>query len=259
MKNILTSLIFFICLSSCKRNNEICNPSLNGNFDFQIYEYVLDTILETDTAYINKDIFFKTNPAFTNTSWTIGNDPRIFTTNIVNLKFFNPENINVKLSATGINKFCSSEQFTVSKPFVLLDDNGTIKSPLIGTYQGYNSDKPSDTFTISIKFWFGLRYPWWGNGAYSVENLPKGYVDSTQNFNGFNRPEIKGIIASTGYKNIAIDKSGYFPAAGIKGYGNLRRGLADTLLFTYTIIDTLKFNQTGQLEYLKKIFKGIKK
>ena len=159
----------------------------------------------------------------------------------------------------GINKFCTPEQFTKTMPFVFLNDNGTIISPIVGSYHGYNIDKPSDTFTVSIKFWIGVRYPWWSNGAYSVENLPKGYFDTTQNFNGYKRPEIKGIISSNGYKNIAIDKSGYWPATGIKGYGNLKRGINDTLQFAYTVIDTIKFNQTGKLSFSKKTFLGLKK
>jgi hypothetical protein len=259
MKKVLIFISLTTLIICCRKKEVACNNSAGGNFGFKSYEFVLDTILETDTSFANRDIVFKANSNYSNIAWTIGNDPRTFTTSSVNLKFISPDNIMVKLNAVGINKNCTSEQFTKAIPFVLLDDGGSIKSPLIGSYKGYNTDKPNDTFTVSIKFWVGSRYPWWSNGAYSVDNLPKGYIDSTQNINGISIPEIKGIIASTGYKNIAIDKSGNFPALGVKGYGNLKRGTVDTLLFSYSIIDTLKFSQTGQLSYIKKTFLGVKK
>lgn len=258
MKSLFLALIILLVLSNCSKKKDVCNVSATSNFGFKAYEYVLDTALLTDTSFVNRDIVFKTNSAYSNISWKIGGDPRIFTNSSVRLKFLTPENLTITLKGDAVNQFCNTEQLTGTMPFVLLDDNGLIQSPLVGYYHGYNVDKPSDTFTVAIKFWFGTRYPWWSSGAYSVENLPKGFIDSTQNFNGYSRPEIRGIISSTGYKNIAIDKSGNFSAAGIKGYGSLRRGARDSLLFNYTIIDTARFNQTGQLTYIKKSFFGIK-
>ncbi len=258
MKKTLLVAGIVVSFLSCKKNHDVCNGYSGNKSGFESYEYVLDTLLRTDTSFVDKDIFFKTNEPYSNIKWTIGSDPRTFTTQTVNLRFSNPERLNVILKGYAINSNCISESFTLTKPFVLLENNGSIQSPLVGLYKGNNIDNINDTFSVAIKFWIGTRYNWWSNGAYSVENLPKGYLDTTQNFNGYSRPEIKGIIASTGYKNIAIEKSGNLPSLGIKGYGNLARGIKDTLTFNYTIIDTTLLNSSGQLKYIVKTFIGIK-
>jgi len=258
MKKTLLAAGIILSIISCKKNHEVCKNYSGIKRGFESYEYVLDTLLKTDTSFVDKDIFFKPNEPYSNIAWTIGSDPRTFTSQTVNLRFSNPERLNVILKGNAINSNCNTESFTLTKAFVLLENNGSIQSPLVGIYKGYNIDNINDTFSVAIKFWIGSRYNWWGNGAYSVENLPKGYLDTTQNFNGYSRPEIKGIIASNGYKNIAIDKSGNLPSLGIKGYGNLVRGVKDTLIFSYTIIDTTLLNSSGQLKYIKKQFIGIK-
>lgn len=258
MTNNSIKLIIIILLAGCKKSDDSCKYYSGIEAGFNSYEYVLDTVLQTDTSFVDKDIFFKTNETYSTVLWNIGADPRTFNTQSVNLRFSVPENLDVTLKGTSVDQYCNPQNFAQTKPFVVLENNGLVKSPLIGSYKGYNIGNPNDTFTVIIKFWIGARYNWWNNGAYSVENLPKGYIDTTQNFNGYSRPEIKGIIASTGYKNIAIDKHDNFYASGIKGYGGLKRGAIDTLLFNYKIIDTLKFNQTGQISYLQKTFIGLK-
>lgn len=258
MNRGLVFILIIVLTVGCKKKQMDCNYSSLGNFGFTTYETVLDSIFETDTPFANREIIFKVNGSYSNISWTIGGDSRKFTSSRVNLKFRDPENILVQLSAMGINKSCTAEAFTVAIPFILLPSDGTVKFPLVGSYKGYNTDSPKDTFTISIKFWFGGRYPWWSDGAYSVENLPGRYSDTTKNINGFNVPEIKGIIAAAGYKHFAIDKTGNYPAMGIKGYGHLKRGISDTIIFSYSLMDTLKLSQTGQITYRKKLFWELK-
>lgn len=245
-------------LAGCKKNEVGCSSSLTGKFGFTIYEAVLDSIFATDTSFANREIVFKTNGHYSNILWKIGDDPRSFVSPRIALKFLNPENITVQLRAVGSNKTCDIEEFFSTSGITLLPSDGSIKSPMVGSYRGYNVDNPQDTFTVSIKFWHGARYPWWSDGAYSVENLPRGYSDTTKEINGIRVPEIKGIVATAGYKNIAIDQSGNYPASGIKGYGNLRRGGSDTLYFSYSLMDTLRLVQTGQFSYIKKEFLGIK-
>ena len=258
MKKTLLAAGFVLSFISCKKNHDECKDYSGFKRGFESYEYVLDTLLRTDTSFADRNILFKTNEPYNNITWKIGSDPRTFTSQSVNLRFSNPEILNVILKGNAINSNCISENFTSTKPFVLIENNGSIQSPLVGIYRGYNIDNANEIFSVAIKFWIGSRYNWWSNGAYSVENLPNGYLDTTKNFNGYSRPEIKGIIASTGYKNIAIDESGSLPSLGIKGYGNLSRGVKDTLIFNYTIIDTAQLNSTGQLKYLVKKFIGIK-
>jgi hypothetical protein len=253
--NALPILVFILC---CKKPKETCKDYSDIKKGFDIYEYVLDTLLTTDTSFANQDIFFKANELYPEIVWSIGSDPRSFNTQTIKLRFLNPESFNITLSANFKDQDCNIQRFTLIKPFVLLDDDGSIESPLVGSYKGYNTDEPNDKFTVTIKLWKGLRYNWWDAGAYSVENLPRGYCDTTQNFNGYSRPEIKGIVATTKYKNIAIDRGGNIPALGIKGYGRLLRGINDTLIFDYSIIDTAYLNSTGKTNYILKKFIGIK-
>lgn len=248
-----------ILLIRCTRNKEQCNENSQSITGFNIAEFVLDSAMQADTAFTNRDILFKTNSSYSNIIWKIGDDPRLFTNSVVSLKFLSPGSIVSTLSAQQLNSSCQYESFTSSGQVVLLPDDGSIQSPLVGEYHGFNTDSPSDTFTVAVRYWAGARYPWWPTGAYSVDNLPHGYLDTTQNFNGYSRPEIKGIIVSNSYKNMAFDKSGNIPAAGIKGYASLKRGLSDTLIANYTLIDTARFTNTGQLTYLRKTFIGIKK
>ena len=244
---------------SCKKNKITCLQYTNTKVGFKVFEYVLDTLMLTDSVYIDNNIFFITNENYTNVSWKIGRDSRTFYSQKVNLRFDEPQNLKLLLNAAKVDRQCNAIEESVTCTLSVLNNNGTIISPLAGKYRGYNFDTPSDFFTIEIKFWKGERYEWWKNGAYSVENLPKGYINPTQNWNSNLRPEIKGIIASNGYKNLAIDMTGNLPALGIKGYATLKIGSYDSLIFNYTIIDTAILNKTGKTTIIQKQFIGIRK
>lgn len=259
MKHLILIITLFIFLSSCKKNKDTCYQYTGKKFGFNTFEFVLDTLMQSDTVYTDNDIFIKANENYSNIKWKIGNDPRLFMSSTVNLRFSDPELINISIKALSFNQSCNTEEKEYSNVLAVLPNDGSKVSPLVGDYVGYNADNPKDTFSVKIKYWFGQRYNWWSNGAYSVENLPKGYLDSTQNWNGYQRPEVTGIIASTGYKNLAIDKSGNLLSLGIKGYASLRSGIRDSLLFTYSIIDTAALNRSGQLVYLQKKYIGLKK
>lgn len=258
MKTIISTLLLILFFTSCKKNKDTCNQYTGNKFGFKNYELILDSLMESDTVYTENNIFFKANENYGNIKWKIGEDSREFTTPSVNLRFTDPDVVNISIKGLTYNQHCNTEEKSYLGMLVVLPNDGSKISPLTGKYNGYNVDKPIDTFTVSIKYWFGQRYNWWSLGAYSIDNLPKKYIDSTQNWNGYQRPEIRGIIASTGYRNIAIDKSGNLPALGIKGYGTLRSGVKDSLIFYYSIIDTALLNRTGQLIYLQKKFIGLK-
>lgn len=254
----ILSLGALLILQQCKKNDEVCNSAHVKPFGFNMYEQIMDTVLATDTSYIHRLVVFKSNEEYSDVQWTIGGDPRTFSSNRVEMVFNSPENITGKLTANSLNSFCQQEQKELSLNYTLLAEGPRNRSPLIGSYRGFNTDNPSDIFTVEVKYWYGPKYTWWSSGAYTVDNLPKGYQDSTREINGVKIPEIRGIIAATGYKNFAFDKSGNLPALGIKAYGSLRGVGNDTLLINYSILDTLKFNQSGIVSYLQKQFKGLK-
>jgi hypothetical protein len=259
----LPILGLMLLLASCEKRGNLCSQVTTPGYyehGFKILEPLADTLMETDTAYTNRLLAFKGNANYNNISWTIGNDPRRFSTQIVRLTFPSTGRVTAKLSAEGENRNCQLVQFTKEGAVELVKDDGTVVSPLRGDYLGYNTDNPIDTFTVSIKFWKGSRYPFWSEGAYSVDNLPKGHKDTTKEINGLRRPEIEGIFPrATGYKNIAINETGFWFLQHIKGYGQLKRGIRDTLVFNYTQLDTLRVNQTGQYVYFRKKFVGIRK
>lgn len=259
MRTYTYFLLLCLIIISCKKSNTLnkCSSLDYRGVSFQMFETVLDTLLPTDTAYSQTLVSFKAGKNTYSSSWRIGNDPRVFTTESVNLVFNNPISFDATLTASYADE-CFNETKAVTKKFTIVSNRGDIVSPLKGVYHGYNIDNPGDTFSTSIKYWYGVRYNWWPDGAYSIQNLPKGYFDTTKEINGSSRPEITGIICSNGYKNLAIDKSGDISAQGIKGYASLIKGATDTLVISYKVIDTNIFNQTGQINYLQKKFIGIK-
>lgn len=249
-------LIFFlscIILISCNKDDAPL-PVINYKGDFTILEEVGDTLLPTDTCYAYRRIRFNASKDFITFNWVVGDPINTFSTRSFDLAFSGSNKINVKLNGLLRDK----KDTSISKTLVIYQPR-ELTSPLVGSYLGSNTDNLKDTFTVSIRYWFGSRYPWWSDGAYSIDNLPKNYRDTTQNFNEYYRPEIEGIVSSTGYKNLFFDKTANIPAQGIKGYASLHRGIRDTLIVNYTVLDMQKYNLDNSLVTIKKQFVGIKK
>ena len=240
-------------MCACKKNDKVLTVA-HYKGDFSILEEVGDTSLVSDTCYSLRRITFKASRDFITFNWKIGNISNTFITPSFDFVFPESDQFDIKLHGLLLNR----QDTAISKLLVIYQPRELI-SPLVGNYLGHNIDNINDTFTISINYWFGERYPWWKDGAYSIRNLPKGYKDSTQNFNGYNRPEIQGIVSATGYKNLAFDKSGNIPAQGIKGYASLHRGISDSLIINYKVLDTQKFNSDNSIIYINKQFIGLKK
>jgi hypothetical protein len=222
--------------------------------DFSIYEQVGDTLLPSDTCYALSKVTFAASDGFRDYKWVVGNPANTFYTKSFSLTFDGAEDIQVQLSGN----FANQPSVSLSKQLTIYYPTQRV-SPLVGQFRGHNTNAPNDTFTVSVDYWFGQRYPWWSQGAYSISNLPKGFTDTTQNFNGSYRPEITGIISSTGYKNMAFDRSGNIPAQGIKGYATIKRGQQDTLVVHYTTIDMAYYNATQKIQLIEKQFIGIRK
>lgn len=252
MKYVPFLIIFFFVPFSCKKNTDHQNVSILTG-DITVLESVGDTLLPSDTCYSTRLVSFQCTKNFINPQWIIGEYTYSQGVRSVNLIFPEPDHINITFTG-----HLSQTKDTVIKKQVTIVNASEHISPLVGQYLGYNTDLKNDTFRIRIEYWFGSRYMWWLNGAYSISNLPRNYKDTTQNFNGYTRPEIQGIIASTGYRNMSFDKSGNILASGIKGYASLKRGLRDTLVINYTVLDSLKYHQNNLISYIKKTFVGIR-
>lgn len=253
MQNILLSILSIFVLVSCNKPQLYEKPT-SPTSNFSIMESVGDTLLPTDTCYSLRLVSFQATKEIRNPKWIIGGTSYASNSSNIDLIFQTRNEIDIKL----MGSLFDNTDTIIEKHLTILNPRDII-SPLAGEYLGSNIDSKSDTFRVSINYWFGSRYSWWSNGAYSITNLPNNYKDKTQNFNGFQRPEIKGIIASTGYKNMAFDKSGNILASCIKGYASIKRGFSDTLIINYRILDTSKYYHNGILSYLDKTFIGIKK
>jgi hypothetical protein len=252
MRYVLFLIIIIFVIFSCKKNSAPQNVSILAG-DVTVLESVGDTLLPSDTCYSTRLVSFQCSKNFINPQWTIGEYTYSQGVRSVNLIFPEPNHINITLTG-----HLSQTKDTVIKKQVTIVNATDYISPLVGQYLGYNTDLKNDTFRITIEYWFGNRYTWWSNGAYSISNLPRYYKDTTQNFNGFTRPEIQGIISSTGYRNMSFDKSGNILASGIKGYASLKRGVKDTLVVNYTLLDSVKYHQNNLISYIKKTFVGIR-
>jgi hypothetical protein len=247
---IFLVLAYSISVTSCDRKEVLC-PTLE-NFGFTINEKVGAYFIPSDSVYEKATILFKTNESFKNTVWKIGSGQRQYSGDEVQLFFPSPDDIAINLRATTVSS-CNIMGKTASAQLHILSSE--LKSPLKGNYIGTNEDSPGTVFSVSIKFWRGERYSWWPEGAFSVHNLPEGYKDSSQNFNGMRRPEIDGIVCSNSYKTISFNKGGNISAQGLKGYGFLSNN-NDSIIIRYEVLDTTKLNQSSTIKYISKTFRG---
>lgn len=166
-KIIIILFLSCIILFSCNKEDA---PLLVGNYkgDFTILEEVGDTLLPTDTCYTYRRIRLNASKEFITFNWIVGDPVNTFSTRSFDLVFSEKNKIIVKLNGLLKNK----KDTSISKPLVICQPKELI-SPLVGDYIGNNTDNLKDTFTVSIKYWFGPRYSWWSDGAYSINNLPK--------------------------------------------------------------------------------------
>lgn len=256
IKTTILLALFFLILS-CKKEENPCAKQVIDEQIFAILEHVGDTILQTDTVYQNSNVFFKANQNFYARKWVIENQAKTFTENMFRLSFNSTGTYNISFSATYKNE-CLEKDIVTTKQLTIVKNDGSVVSPMVGDFKGINIDNNKDTFVVSIKFWHGERYNWWPSGAYSIHNLPKGYKNIHQNFNGYSRPEIDGIVGANGYKNLVFDKSGNIPAEGIKGYSTLKQGQRDSLIIQYNIIDIEKYKNSNIISYIQKKFVGVR-
>jgi hypothetical protein len=164
MKPPLLFLVLCILIFSCSKSGRVnpCTAVRPFEAVSTIGERVGDSAIETDTAFIGT-IIFEGSKDYLTQEWKIGDDPRTFTQEKFTLNFYDPlPQINVFFSASGIpNKECfqnDSGSDSSIKHLTILPRDSNAKTELIGDYLGYVEGKPTDTFTVSIKFYSDSKY-----------------------------------------------------------------------------------------------------
>lgn len=248
-------LIFFW---SCRKTEKLdCASVQQSPVIIETLESVGDTLLNTDTAFTNRRIYFQTKGSYRNINWTVGADPRNFNAILFSLVFLNSEMLSVSLSANEDTR-CGNYNRSGTKILTIVPGDGSIVSPLKGKYKGFIVGKESDLFDVEIKFWRSPKYTWASEGFYSIHNLPRGFKDTTREINGVPCPELDGVECYPGYHNMAYNTFNNVRTMGLKGVASIRRNPSDTLHLSFTTFDTAIYRQTGRFVYVNQKFIGIK-
>jgi hypothetical protein len=183
---LLYGLLFALALGSCNKDEPLPNNPCKGAAPYKA-DFKMSTSLSGPDILISEngavDTFYSgiKNEGASITfqsldgdsvKWTIGNDPRLFTTPSVYLRFPPSEGeINVRMIGYGRPyKRCFPNDDgidTTYKKFYL--KNG--ESPFVGNFQGALASRTNDTFTVYLTAFPGNFY---GDKDYFLYNFPKG-------------------------------------------------------------------------------------
>ena len=193
MKRIFyLSLIAFAIITGCKDEpTDPCDIDKSFKANFVIGEMIKDSFMITDTIS-NPDMLMTAvgDGWYKSYRWTIGDDPREFTTQKVKLSFadaLSGRTFSIRLIAERDNAGCSQrgiqidtivKKFTVAVPKTCDYCKAPVKfeRAFIGKWRGSLSNAPNEIFDINIVD-FGRRPDtsiltlFWGMRIY---NLPKG-------------------------------------------------------------------------------------
>ena len=250
------SLLVFMTFMSCKKNNTVaenpCSNQVPFKADFTMLEKVGDSSYSTDTALAPGYISFKAKGTYDSVKWTIGGPQNTFTNKDVRLYFDQPQG---KIDVTFIgykrpNLTCfpnEKSSDTITKSLVVAAKNRDV--PFVGHYVGYNTDNPTDTFSVWIKYHNS-------NWGYFVKNIPKGCPGYTNPSDG-GYPLNVGLEVAVGYKLFQFGR-GSMSCNTVYGYGALSK-LNDTLSIQYLFYPR---TGTGAFDFgpqTKKTFIGVRK
>jgi hypothetical protein len=107
---------------------------------------------------------------------------------------------------------------TISKSLTIVRETS---SPLLGYFQGYNTDNPTDTFTVILQ-----RNPYY----LFVKNLPKGcngYINPSEGIEEYGF----GVVAASGFRGIKFGDISPWRCGKIQARGYLTG--YDTLTINY--------------------------
>jgi hypothetical protein len=153
-----TVLLFIgIFFSHCRENNPVvpvdpCAEQTPVTAKFTMYENVSDSLFAADTVLQYNGIVFEADENYATYEWTVGDDPRTFTSKRFALNFQQPVGrIDVTLKVTktpNLNCFPEDDgEDVLTKSLVVIDWRNSLT---IGEYIGSNVSKPSEQFEVKI-------------------------------------------------------------------------------------------------------------
>jgi len=234
MRLQLTAILLSIILISakCSRDDDLpfdaCKDKVAFKADFTIEEKIGDTSFITNRALAPGYLFFKAKGEYDSVRWFIG-DPQNTSTRFNHVLYFEQAEGNVQVTFIGYRK-PKTQCFPNEKTIDTLKKTVTIvprdnKAAIVGRYLGYNTNNPSDTFSVYINADNSV-----GIWQYFVKNLPKNCPGA---FSGSDAPpRFIGLNVSAGNFAFSID-NGSTVCRAVIGFGYLKT--YDTLTINYTV------------------------
>jgi hypothetical protein len=180
-KGLLVLLFTATFFSHCGENNPVvpvdpCAEQTPVTAKFTIYENVSDSLFAADTVLQYNGIVFEADENYTRYEWTVGDDPRTFTSKRFALNFQQPVGrIDVTLKVTKApNLKCFPEDDgsdVLTKSLVVIDWRNSLT---IGEYVGSNVSKPTELFEVKITREFDVN----NHPIYNLENINRGCLDT---------------------------------------------------------------------------------
>lgn len=226
---ILLSIIFIS--AKCRRDNDLpydpCKDKLAFKADFTIEEKIGDTSVVTNKALAPGYVFFKAKGEYDSVRWFIGGSQNT-STRLNHVLYFQQAEGDVEVTMIGYRK-PNTQCFPNDKAVDTLKKTITIvnrdqKATIVGRYLGYNTNNPSDTFSVYVNADNSV-----GIWQYFVKNLPKNCPGA---FSGSDAPpRLIGLNVSAGNSAFSID-NGSTVCRTVIGFGYLKSH--DSLIINYT-------------------------
>lgn len=218
--------------SSCNDTTspDPCSGSRPVTASFTMYETLYNTAVPADTVLVFRSIHFAADEKYDSYEWRIGDDPRVFTDSVVVLRFEQPEgDVDVRLIARRApNTSCYPNDDGIDTVTKRLHVISVWPSPrILGSYHGYNTDAPKDTFTFSLDY----RDLGEHGKNYVLNNLNKGCSEPAQD-------GATAIVIYVGYRAFQFIGEGWVGQGCLSPNGvAVLQGDGDSIKVEYTIID----------------------
>lgn len=187
----LAGIITFIYSGCCKDKKDPCKDAVETSADFTIEEVLytrtgkpeLTKQFETDLVNPKNLVRFTSKQEFDEYTWLIGSE--VIKTKSFARKYF-PKSSTIEVTLIGKrtpNNGCFPNDDgidTVKKSFKTLSED--FEQDYGIWYHGYNTEDPSDTFTIALGQWNTAWMEW----DSKFQNFPKGYTHKFNTYDGSN-------------------------------------------------------------------------
>ena len=228
----LVALLFIF--AKCKKENEVpanlCLGKTPFKADFTIEESVGDTSYITDKALAPGYVYFKAKGQYDSVRWYIGG-PQNTSTRPNHALYFAQAEGPVEVTMIGYKKpntacFATDKAVdTVRKTIRILPRDST--AAIVGRFLGYNTDNPSDTFSVNIKA--ETRSGLWD---FFVKNIPKNCPGYIQVSDGY--PRYIGLVVSGAHSAFQISAGSSMACVLVTGFGYLKT--KDSLVINYSAV-----------------------